>query len=232
MKIITTKEGFVKLTPQEKLLPSIFLAGPTPRPGQTWKSWRHNDAIEIFERIGFDGILYLPEPFVEVGKTYDIPHSVALNVVGELNIEVNDLHNGSLFMKDEEFAKAVQAEWERHYLYSYERVDVILFWVPRVLTHVKETEVLALTTNTEFGEVCGELKTLRSMNLNTSFDVVYGRPIGSGRNEYHDRLYRQVTGRLPLADLTATCILAMNLAIQQNEKNQEISRLIMEASYS
>ena len=38
---------------------SIFLAGPTPR-GKDETSWR-KEACEILERLGFDGIVYVPE---------------------------------------------------------------------------------------------------------------------------------------------------------------------------
>lgn len=38
---------------------SIFLAGPTPR-GKDIISWR-NEAIKILEKLGFDGIVYVPE---------------------------------------------------------------------------------------------------------------------------------------------------------------------------
>lgn len=38
---------------------SIFLAGPTPRDKNTI-SWR-NEAIKILEKLGFDGIVYVPE---------------------------------------------------------------------------------------------------------------------------------------------------------------------------
>lgn len=38
---------------------SIFLAGPTPR-DKDIISWR-NEAIKILEKLGFDGIVYVPE---------------------------------------------------------------------------------------------------------------------------------------------------------------------------
>ncbi len=38
---------------------SIFLAGPTPR-GLDISSWR-DDACKILEKIGFDGVVYVPE---------------------------------------------------------------------------------------------------------------------------------------------------------------------------
>lgn len=38
---------------------SIFLAGPTPR-GNYIVSWRNN-ASEILEKLGFDGVVYVPE---------------------------------------------------------------------------------------------------------------------------------------------------------------------------
>lgn len=38
---------------------SIFLAGPTPR-GENVSSWR-TDACKFLEKIGFDGVVYVPE---------------------------------------------------------------------------------------------------------------------------------------------------------------------------
>ncbi len=38
---------------------SIFLAGPTPRNKEV-KSWR-GEALEILQRLGFDGVVYVPE---------------------------------------------------------------------------------------------------------------------------------------------------------------------------
>ena len=40
-------------------LPSIFLAGPTPR-SEDVPSWRPT-ALEILENLGFDGIVFVPE---------------------------------------------------------------------------------------------------------------------------------------------------------------------------
>ncbi|MBS1722684.1 MAG: nucleoside 2-deoxyribosyltransferase domain-containing protein [Armatimonadetes bacterium] len=40
--------------------PSVFLAGPTPR-NQSQQSWRP-EAVEWFEKVGFTGTLFLPEP--------------------------------------------------------------------------------------------------------------------------------------------------------------------------
>lgn len=40
---------------------SIFLAGPTPRPGQNQGSWR-KEAIEYLEDKGFEGVVFVPEP--------------------------------------------------------------------------------------------------------------------------------------------------------------------------
>ncbi len=55
MKVVYTGEE----TPDE-VVSSIFLAGPTPRDNVT-PSWRIPDAIEILERIGYDGVVYVPE---------------------------------------------------------------------------------------------------------------------------------------------------------------------------
>ena len=41
-------------------LPSIFLAGPTIRNGKFEDSWRYK-AVELFEKLGFDGNIYVPE---------------------------------------------------------------------------------------------------------------------------------------------------------------------------
>ncbi len=38
---------------------SIFLAGPTPR-GENVLSWR-TEAVSILEKLGFDGVVYVPE---------------------------------------------------------------------------------------------------------------------------------------------------------------------------
>lgn len=38
---------------------SIFLAGPTPR-GEGALSWR-SEAVELLEKMGFDGVVYVPE---------------------------------------------------------------------------------------------------------------------------------------------------------------------------
>jgi 8-oxo-dGTP pyrophosphatase MutT (NUDIX family) len=43
-----------------KLTKSIFLAGPSPRPGQDIESWR-KDAIQILRDKGFDGVVFCPE---------------------------------------------------------------------------------------------------------------------------------------------------------------------------
>ncbi len=45
--------------PVKKGLDSIFLAGPTPR-DKSVPSWRP-DALECLKRLGFDGIVYVPE---------------------------------------------------------------------------------------------------------------------------------------------------------------------------
>lgn len=45
--------------PQFEQGPAIFLAGPTPR-SHSVKSWRPN-AVEILERLGYDGTVLIPE---------------------------------------------------------------------------------------------------------------------------------------------------------------------------
>ena len=39
---------------------SIFLAGPSLRPGQEMKSWRE-EAVKFLEEKGYDGVVFLPE---------------------------------------------------------------------------------------------------------------------------------------------------------------------------
>jgi len=45
----------------EKFTKSMFLAGPTPRNKEEVESWRP-DALQILEDIGFDGVVFVPEP--------------------------------------------------------------------------------------------------------------------------------------------------------------------------
>jgi 8-oxo-dGTP pyrophosphatase MutT (NUDIX family) len=40
---------------------AIFLAGPTPRASNPVPSWRP-DALQILERLGYDGVVFVPEP--------------------------------------------------------------------------------------------------------------------------------------------------------------------------
>lgn len=47
----------------ETVTKSIFLAGPTPRNRDEVESWRP-DALKILEDIGFDGVVFVPEPKV------------------------------------------------------------------------------------------------------------------------------------------------------------------------
>lgn len=53
MKLIYSNQKY------EESNKSIFLAGPTPRSGDV-QSWR-KEAINYFEELGFDGVLYIPE---------------------------------------------------------------------------------------------------------------------------------------------------------------------------
>lgn len=45
---------------REPLPQSIFLAGPTPRKNTTTPSWRP-EALQIIEKYGFDGTVFIPE---------------------------------------------------------------------------------------------------------------------------------------------------------------------------
>lgn len=55
MEIIYAQEEFPKMVKK-----SIFLAGPTPR-NELTESWRKN-ALDILEKLGYDGTVYIPEP--------------------------------------------------------------------------------------------------------------------------------------------------------------------------
>ncbi len=66
-------------------LPSIFLAGPTPRAGGP-ESWRP-EALNILKELGFKGIVYVPEPENGVWpENYD----------DQANWEYEALHNSDL----------------------------------------------------------------------------------------------------------------------------------------
>lgn len=131
---------------------SIFLAGPTVRKEQQqdWEkgSWR-NEAIEILQELGFDGIVYVPE------------YSTMKDFVD----------------KDDQFI------WEWDALHA---ASLVVFWVPR-----KFPELPALTTNVEFGFY---------MNLKP---ILYGRPEGSDKNGYLDRIYFKALGNKPYNELKA-----------------------------
>lgn len=98
MNIVFSDEAF-----PEKVVKSIFLAGPSPR--SATKFWRENDwrknAIKILESNGYDGIVYVPIPknrffdqdSVDSGWSYDN-----------------------------------QIEWECK---ARARADALVFWVPR-----------------------------------------------------------------------------------------------------
>lgn len=55
MNIVYSNEDIRGIVPA----PSIFLAGPTPR-SEEHGSWRP-EAVELFEKHGFDGTLFVPE---------------------------------------------------------------------------------------------------------------------------------------------------------------------------
>jgi len=111
---------------------SIFLAGPTVRKEQQqdWEkgSWR-NEAIEILQELGFDGIVYVPE------------YSTMKDFVD----------------KDDQFI------WEWDALHA---ASLVVFWVP--------------------------LK-----------PILYGRPEGSDKNGYLDRIYFKALGNKPYNELKA-----------------------------
>ena len=74
-----------------------------------------------------------------------------------------------------------QCEWEWEALHT---VKKIVFWIPRDLNVLP-----AFTTNIKFGFYVSSGK------------VVYGRPIGSPKNDYLDWLYEKVTGNKPVTSL-------------------------------
>lgn len=55
MEIVYAQQEFPKMIKK-----SIFLAGPTPR-NELTKSWRKG-VIDILEKLGYDGTVYIPEP--------------------------------------------------------------------------------------------------------------------------------------------------------------------------
>jgi hypothetical protein len=75
-----------------------------------------------------------------------------------------------------------QVEWEYACL---EQAGVVVFWVPRKLP-----DMPAFTTNVEFGRYVG------------SGRVFYGRPDWAEKKGYLDWLYRKVTGKEPITELT------------------------------
>ena len=66
---------------------SIFLAGPTPR-DKDIISWR-NEAIKILEKLGFDGIVYVPEYSTWKPKTDYVDQAMG---------ERNGLSNGTIIV--------------------------------------------------------------------------------------------------------------------------------------
>lgn len=117
---------------------SVMLCGPTPRSSDV-KSWRP-DAIQLFEKAGFDGTLLIPE---------------------HKNGEIVDYDN--------------QIEWE-HTCLVY--AACVMFWVPRNLENM-----IALTTNIEFGMCCGLFYDFST--------IVYGRPVDAPKCRYLDALWRK-----------------------------------------
>lgn len=64
-----------KRKPKDLSLPTIFLAGPTPRKDKPVPSWRPR-AVEEFKRQGFNGNLCIPEPHPK-GRWLSYPEQVA-----------------------------------------------------------------------------------------------------------------------------------------------------------
>jgi len=78
---------------------TIFLAGPSPRE-QSVKDWR-NGVVEVLEKKGFNGTLYIPIPRKRFFNDYE---------------------------KDDAWTYDDQIEWECQ---ARQRADALLFWIPR-----------------------------------------------------------------------------------------------------
>jgi len=142
-------------------VPSIFLAGPTPRNSEIkwWErffllkrnvpTWR-KEALEILAAMNFDGIVYVPE---DDGWT---------------------MRDG--FDTDE------QRRWERE---AIRASSVTLFWVPRELKTMP-----AFTTNVEFGWVHGD-KSLKYVLGSPAKARKMGYLIGVSQDERPEAPIRQ-----------------------------------------
>lgn len=77
MNIIFSGEKFPDVTTK-----SIFLAGPTPREKHV-RSWRVPDALEILEKLGYDGDVFIPEDREwQEGTNYDAHHYLPWETAG------------------------------------------------------------------------------------------------------------------------------------------------------
>ena len=61
MIICHSNQGIIPLSDLTVIGHSIFLAGPTPRDNSI-VSWRP-EALSILERLNYDGVVFVPEPF-------------------------------------------------------------------------------------------------------------------------------------------------------------------------
>ena len=94
-------------------------------------------------------------------------------------LEENE-YSGTVFIPERQdwkvkFEYTDQVEWE---LTALNKVDTILFWVPRNLT-----TMIALTTNVEFG-----------LFVKDDVRFLYGRPDDAPKNRYLDFLYERERG--------------------------------------
>lgn len=111
----------------DKVLHSIFLAGPTPRKPEV-PSWRP-EALKKLAALGYEGHVFVPE--TAEGRFADWAHPAGEPPDSEL-----PLHEAA-------------SRWKRQVLWEEEglnRADTILFWIPRDMATMP-----ALTTNNEFG---------------------------------------------------------------------------------
>jgi len=95
-------------------------------------------------------------------------------------LEENE-YNGTIFIPERQdwkvkFEYEDQVEWE---LEALNKVDTILFWVPRKLTTMP-----SFTTNVEFGLFITDL----------DVRLLYGRPDDAPENRYLDYLYERERG--------------------------------------
>ena len=117
-------------------------------------------------------------------RSLDVPswRPEAIKILSDLGF------NGMVYVpekevEDREFDLDEQVWWEREALHN---ADVIVFWVPRVIS-----DMPAFTTNIEFGYWLAKEPT----------KVLYGRPDKAEKIKYLDWLYETETTKKPINNL-------------------------------